>query len=59
MVGLKLAKARTKITRAHCRVGAIKRKHAAARLKGKVIGQSPKPGRRLANGSRVRLTVGR
>ena len=56
---MKLAKARTKIARAHCRVGTITRKHVAARLRGKVIAQSPRAGRRLANGARVRLTVGR
>jgi beta-lactam-binding protein with PASTA domain len=59
VVGAKLAKARTRIARAHCRVGTITRKHAAKRLRGKVIAQSPRAGRRLANGARIRLTVGR
>ena len=58
VVHLRLAKARTKIGRAHCRVGRIRRVRAR-RFRGIVIGQSPRTGRRLARGSRVNLVVGR
>jgi beta-lactam-binding protein with PASTA domain len=59
VVGQKLAKAKSRIARAHCRVGKITRKHSSARKKGKVIGQSPRAGRRLANGAKVNLVVGK
>jgi beta-lactam-binding protein with PASTA domain len=59
VVGKSLAKARAAITRAHCRVGTVSRKASSARKKGKVIGQSPKAGKRLRNGARVNVTVGK
>jgi beta-lactam-binding protein with PASTA domain len=54
-----LAKAKTKIRQHHCRVGKVTRKTSAQRLKGKVIKQSPRAGKRLANGRKVNLTVGK
>lgn len=59
VVGLTLAKAKTRISRAHCRTGKIKHKAAPRKKKNHVLAQSPRPGRRLANGARVNLTVGR
>jgi beta-lactam-binding protein with PASTA domain len=59
VIGQTLAKAKTKIKRAHCRTGKITRKHVSAKKRGKVIAQSPRPGRRLRNGAKVNLTVGR
>jgi beta-lactam-binding protein with PASTA domain len=59
VVGNALARAKAKIRQHHCRVGSIARKASANRLKGKVIHQSPKAGRRLANGHRVNLVVGK
>jgi beta-lactam-binding protein with PASTA domain len=58
-VGKTLGVAKTRIRHAHCRVGKITRKHSTARKKGKVIAQSPRAGRRLANGARVNLVVGK
>jgi beta-lactam-binding protein with PASTA domain len=40
-------------------VGSIARKASANRLRNHVIHQSPKAGRRLANGHRVNLVVGK
>ena len=57
MIGLKLAKARAKIRKAHCRVGTIKR--ARSSKPGRVIGQSPRPGVKKPNGFKVKLVVGR
>jgi beta-lactam-binding protein with PASTA domain len=54
-----LAKAKTKIRQHHCKVGKVTRKASSNHLKGKVIKQSPKAGRRLANGRKVNLTVGK
>jgi len=59
VVGLTLAKARTRIRAHHCRTGKIKRKAASRKKRNHVLAQSPRPGRRLANGARVNLTVGR
>jgi len=59
VVGKPLAKARTTIRRAHCRVGRVRYKRAPLKKRGRVLAQSPRPGRRLANGARVSLVVGR
>src|SRR5919201_2039890 len=45
VVGLRLAKARVRIRRAHCAVGRISR--VRSRRVGRVIRQSPRPGRRI------------
>jgi beta-lactam-binding protein with PASTA domain len=59
VVGLVVGKARTKITRAHCRLGSVTAKASNPRAKGKVLAQSPKPGKTLKKGARVNLTVGK
>jgi beta-lactam-binding protein with PASTA domain len=59
VVGLTLRRAKIKIGRAHCTVGKITRKASTLRQKGRVLAQRPRPGRRLATGGRVNLTVGR
>ena len=59
VVGLKLAKARSKIVRAHCKVGKVRKKFSRRRKKGKVIAQKPKAGKTLPANSKVRLTVGK
>jgi beta-lactam-binding protein with PASTA domain len=59
VVGKRLAAAKTKIRKAHCSVGKITHKHVAASKRGKVISESPKPGRRLKNHAKVNLTVGK
>ncbi len=57
---LKLAKAKARIRGRHCRVGAITKKHASARNRGRVVKQTPKASsKRRANGYRVKLIVGR
>ncbi len=59
VVGLKLAKAKTKIKKAHCRVGKVTKKHSSKKKKGKVIKQSPKAHKHLKVNSKVNLTVGK
>ena len=59
VVGKPLAKARTKIRRAHCRVGRVRYKRAPLKKRGRVLSQQPRPGRHLANGAKVSLVVGR
>jgi beta-lactam-binding protein with PASTA domain len=55
----KLAKAHKLISRRHCRVGKVTRKHSAHANRGRVIRQSPKASRRKRkHGFKVNLTVG-
>jgi hypothetical protein len=58
VVGLKLKTAKTRIRRANCRVGRVRTKHAAKK-RGRVLSQSPRPRRTRPSGARVSLTVGR
>jgi beta-lactam-binding protein with PASTA domain len=56
-VGMRLPRARTRIRRAHCSVGQVKRRHA--RRAGRVLAQRPRAGTHLRAGAKVRLVVGR
>lgn len=58
VVHQRLATARSRIKRAHCSVGRIRRV-LRPRLRGIVVAQSPRAGRRLARAARVNLVVGR
>ncbi|MFL5922111.1 MAG: InlB B-repeat-containing protein [Gaiellaceae bacterium] len=57
--GLTLKKAKARIKRAHCTVGKVRRKASRASKKGKVLAQKPRPGKRLAPGAKVNVTVGK
>jgi beta-lactam-binding protein with PASTA domain len=59
VVGDRLAQAKAKIRQHHCSVGNITRKFSSLRQKNRVLHQSPPAGRRLANGHRVNLKVGK
>ena len=60
VVGKKLAAARAAIVHAHCKVGTLTTQRTAAkRKKGKILAQSPRAGRKLRNGAKVNLTVGK
>ncbi|HTS72229.1 MAG TPA: PASTA domain-containing protein [Gaiellaceae bacterium] len=59
VVGLVLGKAKTKIVKANCAVGKVSKKTSPAGKKGKVLAQSPKPGKKLKNHAKVNLTVGK
>jgi hypothetical protein len=59
VVGKKLAKAKTLIKKAGCRVGTVTRKHASKRKRGRVLRQSPAAGKRKPLGTKVKLVVGR
>jgi hypothetical protein len=58
VVGKRLAKARARIVRAHCRVGTV-RQVSSPKMRGIVVRQTPRAGRRLAQGARVDLKVSR
>jgi Tol biopolymer transport system component len=57
VVGLRLPSAKSRISRAHCRVGKIHR--VRSKRVGRVLGQSPHAGAVKPRGARVDLTVGR
>jgi beta-lactam-binding protein with PASTA domain len=59
LVVLALKRARTKIVRAHCKAGQVKKQHAAKKKHGKVLVQSPRAGKSLKAGAKVNLTVGK
>jgi len=57
--GLTLAAARTAIHAGHCAVGTVKRLASNTVPSGKVISQTPAPGRYVRAGSKVNLKVSR
>jgi beta-lactam-binding protein with PASTA domain len=60
VIGLRLAAARTRIRRAHCRVGRVRARHGVRRRQlGRVVAQQPRARTVLPQGGRVRLVVGR
>jgi hypothetical protein len=59
VVGLRLAKAKQRIRRAHCTVGRVRRVHTSRRLRGRVVRQSPRARTIHRRGYPVRLVVGR
>jgi hypothetical protein len=58
VIGKKLAVAKRAITRAHCRVGRV-RKARSRRARGRVVSQSPRAGVKRPRGTRVKLVVSR
>jgi hypothetical protein len=58
VVGKKLAAAKSRITKAFCKVGKVTRKKGSRSKRGKVVAQSPGPGKTLSAFSKIRLTVG-
>jgi uncharacterized delta-60 repeat protein len=55
--GKALRAAKRVVIKAHCSVGKLKKAFSASVKKGRVIAQSAKPGKKLAPGAKVRLTV--
>jgi beta-lactam-binding protein with PASTA domain len=59
VIGMRLAVARSRIGRANCRVGSVRRVRTKAKKRGKVVAQSPRAGSVRDRGSKVNLVVGR
>jgi beta-lactam-binding protein with PASTA domain len=57
--GQTLAKASTRIRKANCRVGRIKRIVSSRKKRGRVLAERPKPGAMLRGGAKIRLIVGK
>jgi hypothetical protein len=49
--------AKQALVKAHCKVGKVKKAFSAKVKKGRVLAQSAKPGKKLAPGAKVKLTV--
>jgi len=52
--GKTVSQARRLLARAHCSLGRVQ-----GRAKGKIVSQSPRAGKKVAPGSKIRVTVGR
>ena len=59
VVGKTLANAKKLLTKAHCKTGKVTRVHSAKVKTGVVVSAKPKPGRSLAAGTAVALSVSR
>ena len=59
VVGKALAAATARIVKARCGVGTLTKKLSPAKMKGRVLAEAPRPGRRLPAAGRVDLTVGK
>jgi beta-lactam-binding protein with PASTA domain len=60
VVGQRLARAKTRIRKRHCRVGKVTKKFSTQAKKGRVLKQLPKgSSKKRKNGFRVNLTVGK
>jgi beta-lactam-binding protein with PASTA domain len=59
VIGQLLAGAKRRIRRAHCGVGPVHYVRSTSRKKNRVLVEKPRAGRRLRNGARITLTVGR
>jgi hypothetical protein len=57
--GKTVAAAKRAIKKAHCSVGKITKVASSPKNRGKVVSQSPKPGKHLKKGSKVALKVGK
>jgi hypothetical protein len=56
--GKKLKAAKKKLSKANCKLGKVTKRNGATAKTGKVTKQSPKPGKVLAPGSKVKVTLG-
>jgi len=55
--GKKLKGAKKRARKAHCKVGKVKKTEGATAKTGKVVKQRPKPGKLLAPGAKIKLTL--
>jgi beta-lactam-binding protein with PASTA domain len=59
VLGKTLGVAKARIRAKHCRIGKVTFRKTVKRQRGRILAESPKPGKRLANGAKVNLIVGR
>jgi hypothetical protein len=56
--GKKLKSSKKKLRAADCRIGKVKKKGGATAKTGRVVKQNPKPGKALAPGTKITVTLG-
>jgi hypothetical protein len=59
LVGQKLKAAKSRITKAYCRVGKVTKKKASKRKRGRVLKQSVRAGKLVSAYTKIKLTVGK
>ena len=59
LVGQKLKAAKSRVTKAYCRVGKITKKKASKRKRGRVLKQSVRAGKLVSAYTKIKLTVGK
>jgi hypothetical protein len=59
VIGRRASVAKTKIRAKHCRVGKLTYAKSTARRKGRVVLEKPAAGKRLRNGTKISLWIGR
>jgi beta-lactam-binding protein with PASTA domain len=59
VVGLRLVRVKTRLTRAQCALGKITKKFSSPRKKGRVLAQRPKSGKTLPAGAKITLKTGK
>jgi beta-lactam-binding protein with PASTA domain len=59
LVGKTLPRARKLLVVRHCRLGLVGKAHSSSKMKGRVLKQRPKPGKRMARNARVNVVLGR
>jgi beta-lactam-binding protein with PASTA domain len=59
LVGKTLPRARKLLTAFNCRLGRVGKAYSSSKMKGRVIKQRPKPGKRMARNARVNVVLGR
>jgi subtilisin family serine protease len=59
VLGKKLSSARSSIKKRHCKIGHVRYVKSSKRKMGKVVRESPAPGKRLGNNAKINLWLGR
>lgn len=58
LLGKKLKASKKKARKADCKIGKVKKRDGATAKTGKVVKQSPRPGKLLPPGTKIKLTLG-
>ena len=59
VIGQTLVNAKKRLSRAHCRLGTVTGKPSKLSKRGRILAQRPRPAKRLPNGAKVNVVVGR
>ena len=59
VIGMTLGRAKAAIVSHHCRVGTVTRAFSPQKTRGRVLAQRPSAGKKLPNGTKVKLVVGK